>query len=335
MNAAITGGTGFFGRSLLRMLPAQADEVRVLVRRAEDEPAMRALGALPIPGDLTHPGGCDGLVRQGDVVFHAAARVDMTGSWSQFVETTVEGTRRLLETVLPHRPARFVYVSSASVYSPTQARSGAAADRTPTNPPRNSFYARAKLAAENLTRTECARAGCPWTIVRLGFLYGPNNRALLKYFVPLLARRGLCVIGDGCNRIATLYVDDAARAVLLAGTHPAAADRIYDVASNEPVTQQEYLDASADALDLPRPARHVPRTVACAAAGVAELWARLRGRQPQFTRAMVVLMSVDQVLDASRIRKELAWRPEVSFKEGMQRMHAWHREGRAEDLARA
>ena len=330
MNAAVTGGTGFFGRPLLRLLVPYADEVRALVRRSGDEPAIRDLGAQPVRGDITQPGGCDGLVRQRDVVFHCAARVDMTGQWSDFVSTTVEGTRRLLAVALPHRPERFVYVSSGSVYSPAAARGGAAADRTPADPPRYSFYARAKLAAEDLVRSECTSAGCPWTIVRLGFLYGPGNRALLEHLVPLLKRRRLCVIGDGRNRIATLYVDDAARAVLLAGTHPAGVGKIYDAASDEPVTQQEYLDASADALGLPRPDRHVPRSVAYVAAGLAELAARLRGRQPRFTRAMVVLMSVDQLLDATRLCQEVDWRPEVNFQEGMRRMRYWHRQQRAE-----
>lgn len=330
VNAAVTGGTGFLGRVLLRVLAPQADEIRALVRRGEDEAALRALGALPIRGDLTLPGACDELVRTNDVVFHAAARVDMTGPWSEFSRTTVTGTRRLLEAALPCRPSRFVYVSSAGVYLGARGHGAASADRTPPNPLPYNLYARAKLEGEDLVRGECERAGCPWTIVRLGFLYGPENRALLRHLVPLLERRRLFIIGSGRNRIATLYVDDAAHAVLLAGRHPAAENKVYDVASDEHVTQREYLEASADALGLPPPRRHVGRRVAYVAASLAELWARLRGGVPPFTRAMVVLMAADQVLDTSRIRDELGWRPEVAFEEGMRRTAAWHRQLRAE-----
>jgi len=334
VNAAVTGGTGFLGRVLLRMLVPRADEVRALVRRAEDEAALRALGAVPIRGDLTLPGGGDELIRTDDVVFHAAARVDMTGSWSEFSRTTVTGTRRLLEAALPCRPSRFVYVSSAGVYLGARGRGTVSADRTPAKPLPSNLYARAKLEAEDLVRSECERAGCPWTIVRLGFLYGPENRALLRHLVPLLERGRLFIIGSGRNHIATLYVDDAAHAVLLAGTHPAAEDKIYDVASDEHVTQREYLEAAADALGLPRPRRRVGRRVAYAAAGLAELWARLRGGVPPFTRAMVVLMAADQVLDTSRTREELGWRPEVAFEEGIRRTAEWHRQLRAEHQER-
>ena len=131
MNAAVTGGTGFFGQALLRLLAPQAEDVRVLVRRSEDDDRVRALGARPIRGDLTDPNGCRQLCQPGDVVFHAAARVDMLGSLAEFRKTTVEGTRHLLASALLRSPLRFLYVSSAAVYSLTAIRAGASADRTP------------------------------------------------------------------------------------------------------------------------------------------------------------------------------------------------------------
>src|SRR3990172_329473 len=117
MNATVTGGTGFLGEALVRLLVPRAEAVRLLVRRSEDEQRVRSWGAEPVRGDLDSSSGCAGLVRPGDVVFHAAARVDLRGSFADFCETTVEGTRRLLEQALPQGPARFVYVSSGAVYS--------------------------------------------------------------------------------------------------------------------------------------------------------------------------------------------------------------------------
>ena len=320
----VTGGTGFLGQALVRLLVGRAGAVRVLVRRPEGDAAMRSLGAEPVRGDLTTPGGCDKLVRPGDLVFHTVARVDLRGRWADFRELTVEGTRRLLEAALACRPGRFVYVSSAGVYAPSQVGSGLSADRVAADPASYNLYGRAKLEAENLVRTRCERAGCPWTIVRLGAVYGPGKRALLTHFRPMLEQGRVRIIGSGDNAIATLYVDDAARAVLLAGTHPAAIGKIYDVASGEPVTQREWLEATADALGVPPPRRRVPRPIAYLAAVVAEAWARIRGCEPPFNRAMVALVSTNQLLDASCIRDELGWRPEVSFAEGMQRTGEWY-----------
>ncbi len=326
MNAAVTGGTGFLGRVLVRMLVEQRAAVRVLFRQPKDEADLRALGAVPVPGDLTEPGGCDKLVEPGDVIFHIAARVDMTGPWEAFARTTIEGTRLLLQAALPRTPSRFVYASSASVYLGEGVTGSVCADRTPTNPLQDNFYARAKLEAEDLIRRECDKAGCPWTLVRLGFLYGPGNRALLNNFIPLAQRKLLYIIGDGENRIASLYVDDAARAMLLAGTHPAAERKIYDVASDERVTQRQYICETAKALDVAPPKRTVGLTTAVVGAKIASVLARLVGKEAPFNRPMVVLMAVDQELDSSRIRTELEWQPQVRFEEGMRLTRDWHRQ---------
>jgi nucleoside-diphosphate-sugar epimerase len=56
-----------------------------------------------------------------------------------------------------------------------------------------------------------------------------------------------------------------------------------------------------------------------------EQLSRLSGREAHISRAAVALMSADQVVDTSRIQRELGWRPEVSFEEGTRRMQEWHR----------
>jgi nucleoside-diphosphate-sugar epimerase len=258
-------------------------------------------------------------------VIHSAARVEMVGRWEEFKESTVGGTQRLLAWALARGASRFVYVSSASVYAPEHADgTPVCADRTPARPSSHNYYARAKLAAEELVRTECERAGCPWCIVRLGFLYGPGNRALVRNILLLLRRKRLFIIGTGKNRIATVYIDDSARAVILGGTHSRAAGRVYDVASDETVTQRQFLEATAAALGQPPPSRRISRRWAYVAAFLSDQIARFPRLHPPFSRAMVQLMSADQVVDARPIRDELGWVPEVQFTEGMRRTREWY-----------
>ncbi|MBI4578223.1 MAG: NAD(P)-dependent oxidoreductase [Planctomycetes bacterium] len=332
MNAAVTGGAGFLGQALLRLLAGRGGAVRALVRNPKDEPRVRERGAMPIPGDLTVPGACDRLAEPGSVVFHLAARVDMAGRWAEFQRHTIDGTRNLLASVLPRRPARVVYASSAGVYLHPRVRPPVSADRTPARPWRGNPYGRAKLAAEELVRTQCDRAGVSWTILRLGFLYGPGNRAILSHFVPLARAGKVQIIGRGDNRIASLYVDDAAEALVLAAAHPAADRQIYDVASDEHVTQTDYLNGTADAMGLRRPSRHAPARVAMIAAAVVEWLARLTGGSPPFTRSVVMLMGADQQVDCARITRDLGWRPKTRFADGVAVMTQWHREHPARPL---
>ena len=327
MNAAVTGGTGFLGEVLVRLLVTQAQTVSVLVRHPRDDERLRSLGAHPVRGDLTLAGGCDGLIVPGDTVFHAAAHVDMNARWPDLRRITIDGTQRLLQAALPLKPRRFVYVSSGGVYA---LKPGPTASPV-VGPARYDLYSQAKLAAEELVRTECDRAGCPWAVLRLGVLYGPGNHPLIRHMAPLVQHGYLFLIGGGENRIATLYVDDAARAVLLAGTHPAAEGKIFDVASDERVTQREYMNAIADALALPPIRRCIPLPLAHLGAWAETLLAKLKGSTPLFNRAIVALMGADQVLDAGRIRQELGWRPQMLFQNGMQRMKEWYCQLRAED----
>jgi nucleoside-diphosphate-sugar epimerase len=330
MNATVTGGSGFFGAALVRALVARGDRVRALARRQEAATALRALGAEPVMGDLTDPGGCDELVSDGDVVFHGAARVDMSGRWEKFQRTTIDGTRHLLAAALPRSPERFVYISSGGVYGSASGQSSICAERTPARPQSYNFYGRAKLAAEELVRAECERAGCPWTILRLGFLYGAGNQALLNHFLPLAKLNRLSIIGSGDNRIATLYIDDAIRATVLAAGASEAAGKIYDVASDERVTQRDFIDATTDALDLPRCRRRVGRRLALLGAWAVDLISNWSDHEAHISRAVVSLMSADQVVNAGRIRTELGWRPEASFAEGMRRVREWYQQSPAQ-----
>ena len=198
------------------------------------------------------------------------------------------------------------------------------ADLTTARPCSYNYYGRAKLAAENLVKQRCRRTGCPWTVLRMGFLYGERNQALFRHFVPLAQQQRLFIVGSGENRIATLYIDDAVRATILAAETEAAKDKTYDLSSDEHVTQQEFYDASADALDLPRCRRHVNRTVAMLVAWFTDGLSNWAGYESHISRAAVALMSADQVVDSSKAKADLDWRPEVSFQEGIRRMRQWY-----------
>lgn len=322
MNAAVTGGTGFVGRALTAQLLARGDSVRVLVRNPNDDARVRAMGATPFRGDLSRDDPLEGFVQPGDVLYHAVARVDLTGAWAEFQNLTIDGTRRLLDAALPAKPARVVYISTAGVY-PIGGHERIAADVTPATPDDFNLYGRAKVEAERMTQDMCDAAGVSWSVARIGATYGPERRSLLTHFAPMLASGRLRLIGDGNNVIAALYIDDAARAILLAGEHAGAHRKIYDVVGDDRVTQRQWFFGIADALGLPRPEQSVPRNVAFAAATGAEWLAAMRGTQPQFNRMMIALVSAEQVLDASRIRNALGWRAEVSFEAGMRRTADW------------
>lgn len=323
MRAFVTGGTGFVGGELIRALRAAGHPVRALVRPSGDRAAVERAGAEPFPGDLDQPAtlaaACDGC----DVVYHAAARVDIVGSTDEFHRTTVAGTAALLDAARRAGVRRFVHVSSCAVYHPRQFRAGVIREDTPVlPPPRWSRYGRAKLAAERLI---CEATDIDWSILRLGWVYGPGNRSYRQYLQPFLRDRKLRIIGRGDNPLALVHVDDAARAILLAGTQPAASRRILLVAHDEPITQRQFMDALADAFAAPRIKDSIPFAAAFAFAAVCE-WLGLRPLQGTLSRNGICLTGLPQRLDCSATRQLLNWTPEIPFTAGMRDTADWFRQ---------
>jgi dihydroflavonol-4-reductase len=112
MTYLVTGATGLLGNNLVRLLLAQGQTVRVLVRPQSD---LRALAGLPVErftGDVTDPAAVRQAVRGAQRVIHCAAHVHL--GWQQWAEhraINVEGTRHVAEAARDEG-VRLVHVSA-------------------------------------------------------------------------------------------------------------------------------------------------------------------------------------------------------------------------------
>ena len=112
----VTGGTGFVGFELIKLLRAKGYRVTALVRSEQKAAHLRALGCGIKIGDLPHklpPNLCEGI----DGVFHTAAMVSLWATDKQrLFEVNVEGTKRLIAQALKYKVRRFVHTSSIAVF---------------------------------------------------------------------------------------------------------------------------------------------------------------------------------------------------------------------------
>lgn len=215
MRAFVTGGTGFLGGRVVRLLRGRGDDVVALVRSPRKARRLRALGCELAEGDLGSRRSLAEGMRGCDAVFHVAAdyRVGIPESErASMFEVNVEGTRSVLDAAAG--VARIVHVSTNSVLGNTRGR---IVDETYTRPggPWLSAYDESKLFAHRLVEERIA-AGAPIVIVQPGGIYGQGDHTEMG---PLLerARRGKLVLlplgGVGLNWV---HVDDAAAGVVLA-----------------------------------------------------------------------------------------------------------------------
>lgn len=334
MRAFVTGGSGFVGSHLIEQLIRRGDSVRALARPTSDHAFLKSLGAEIVVGDIESADSLRDACVDCDVCYHAAARVDMVGSEEDFRRTTIDGTRDLLRSAAASGVRRFVHVSSCGAYHPKLYTSGTSIDEmTPMQePPAWFLYGRAKYRAERVVMEECP-AGMEWSIVRLGYVFGPRNRTLKEYVEPAMRDSMMSIVGSGRNPMAMVYVEDVARAIALAGVMPAAAGQALIAAGSEHVTQQAYFDALADGFGMKHIRRKTPYWVAFFFGWLGEFIFRTGIRATSIRRASIALTGLPQRIDCTRTQQLLGWRPEVSFADGMRRAFEWYRAEYGSDRA--
>src|SRR6056297_1785498 len=116
--AAVTGGTGFLGRYVVRELAAAGWRPRLLVRGDPVHPQLADVDFEIVPGDLSEPQSLRRLVKGASAVVHVAGAVKALRR-ADFFAVNADGTARLAETTAEAAPgARLVYVSSLAARAP-------------------------------------------------------------------------------------------------------------------------------------------------------------------------------------------------------------------------
>ncbi len=262
------------------------------------------------------------------VHFAAESHVDRSISGpAAFVETNVVGTFALLEearmyfqglTGKERKAFRFLHVSTDEVYGSLGPDDPPFAETTPYAP--SSPYAASKAAADHLVRAYHHTYGLPTLTTNCSNNHGPYQ--FPEKLIPLMIRNALAgeplpVYGDGKNVRDWLFVRDhcdAVRLVLERGT----VGESYNIGGG---TEKQNID--------------LVKTI-CAL--LDELYPRTSG-----TYAALISFVTDRpghdrryAMDATKISRELGWRPRESFESGLRKTVQWYLENRAwtESVAR-
>jgi len=325
MKVLVTGGAGFIGSALIRMLiretPAQVVNVDKLtyagnlasLAAVENDPRYRFVKADICDGQTVSDLFQD--VRP-DFVMHLAAESHVDRSIdgpADFIETNIVGTYTLLEVVrdywstLPSdikEAFRFHHVSTDEVYG-SLGETGKFTEATPYAP--NSPYSASKAASDHLVRAWHHTFGLPVVITNCSNNYGPFQ--FPEKLIPLIIVNGLAgkplpVYGAGTNIRDWLYVDDHARAlwtVLRRGK----VGETYNIGGDAEFRNIDVVRQLCDLLD-----ELVPQS-----ASRHELITFVTDRPGHDAR---------YAIDCSKIKTELGWAPGETFEAGLRKTVSWY-----------
>ena len=320
MRVLVTGASGFLGQATAAAVRGAGHEVRTFQRRPSG-----VEGVSDVLGSMTDPAAVARAVDGIEAVVHLAAKVSLAGDPDDFVRVNVDGTRTLLDAARGAGVERFVFVSSPSVAHTGSSLVGA--DAGPAEPARaRGDYARTKAAAELLALAADA-PGFAVVAVRPHLVWGPGDTQLVGRIVDRARSGRLPLLDSGAALIDTLYVDNAASAMVAALDH-AADDGVhgtaYVVTNGEPRPVGDLLAGICTASGVPAPRVHVPAGVARFAGSLVEAVWRVRAGEdePPMTRFLAEQLSTAHWFDQRRTRRDLQWTPAVSIDEGLGRLAA-------------
>lgn len=327
MKVLVTGGAGFIGSALVRMLINETDAEVVNVDKLTYAGNLASLTMVAHSNRYRFERAdiCDRPLMvdlfeevKPDVVMHLAAESHVDRSIdgpAAFIETNIVGTYTLLDVArsywsgLPARRKndfRFHHISTDEVFG-SLGREGLFTEATNYAP--NSPYSASKASSDHLVRAWHHTYGLPVIITNCSNNYGPYQ--FPEKLIPLVILNGLegkplPVYGAGENVRDWLYVDDHAAALWIAATKGTVGDT-YNIGGEAELRNIDVVHQICEVLDEIVPAK-APRR---------ELITFVTDRPGHDAR---------YAIDISKIKRDLGWEPRETFDSALRKTVSWYLE---------
>lgn len=326
----VTGGAGFIGSAVVRHIIAQTSDSVVVVDKLTYAGNLASLAPVAQSdryaferADIGDRAAMDRILAQyqPDAIMHLAAESHVDRSIdgpAAFIQTNIVGTYTLLEAAraywitLPatRRAAfRFHHISTDEVYGDLQEPQDLFREDTPYAP--SSPYSASKASSDHLVRAWLRTYGLPVLVTNCSNNYGPYHfpeKLIPLTIINALAGKPLPVYGNGLQVRDWLYVEDHARALYRVVTAGKVGET-YNIGGHN---ERRNIDVVTTLCALLQ--EMVPQTPA-GVARYADLITYVTDRPGHDLR---------YAIDASKIERELGWRPEETFESGIRKTVAWY-----------
>lgn len=309
MKLLITGGAGFMGSNFIRYILNKYPDYKIInldkltysgnlnnLKDVENSPNYQF-----VKGDICDQNLVEKLSKDVDVIINYAAETHVDRSIlnpSAFVKTDVLGTYTLLEASKKYKHKRFIQISTDEVFGSKEA--GKFKEDSPFLP--NSPYAASKAGGDLLCRSYVTTYNLPIIVTHSCNFFGPYHypeKFISLSIVNLLQGKKIPLYGDGQNVREWIYTEDHCNALDLV-LHKGQVGQIYNISSEE---EWKNID-------------------------VLRLIIKIMGKDENSIAYIKDRPGHDRrySLDSTKIKKELGWKPKLSFEEGLRKTIDWFKE---------
>ncbi len=320
--ALVTGGGGFLGSSIVRMLLDRKITVRSLQR--SDNPDLQKLDVKIIRGDISDRDTVINTAEGCDVIFHVAARAGVWGDYDDYYQCNVSGTKNIIDACKAHNIQKLIYTSSPSIVFAGEDEENIN-ESTPYADHFLTAYQKTKALAEQLVLA-ANNETLATVALRPHLIWGPGDPHLVPRIIERAKAGRLRLVGKQNNLVDSTYIDNAALAHILAAealeTNTSCAGKAYFISNDEPLPMKDLINMILAAANLSPVTKIIPTKLAYTVGMMMEFIYRIFNlkNEPIMTRFVAKQLSCAHWYDLTAAKNDLGYQAKVSIDEGMERL---------------
>jgi len=292
MKILVTGSRGFIGKELVKELNQRNYEVKEF----DLESGQNLLNEKQVREAVK---GCD-------IIIHLAAIISDEFPKEKIFSVNVKGTESLLEASAKEKIKKFIFLSTAGVYSPVK---GKANEKSGLRPQTN--YEKSKVEAEGLVNRY--QEIFPVIILRPALVLGPN--IYWKQIISVI-KKDFPLIGEGKNKFQVIYWKDLVQAIVFCLKEEKTENEAFNVAEENPKTLREIIEFIRKELGMKGKIKTIPAWLGTIIAYfyiTINLFSKKKGL---LIPAHIKRLTKERFYDSSKLMK-LGWKPKYGTEEAL------------------